>query len=235
MRLSLPSFPDTSVPSEDIKQQLLAWATVHRRDRIFAKDEKIPTRPGLVYFVESGVARLEGRVLRAFFPQIPLESSIIDDSDQGEMFLGIIESGHPFYWESSRSIGIDAYAHCDDTHVFWLYWSELSEWEGLADRVGRSILRQHQHYLGWLSLFGQKRMSDRLLGFLTLLTQEYGIPTEEGLYFPYLLTHAQIGRAIGANRVTVTRLLGRLRHAGAIAFYEDQFLCLPFVSSPKKS
>jgi CRP-like cAMP-binding protein len=124
---------------------------------------------------------------------------------------------------------LHAYAHLEPTQVFWLYWSELSQWEGLGDFIGRSILQQHQHYLAWLSLFGQKRAIDRLLGFLVLLTQEYGIPAPEGLYFPYPLTHAQIGRAIGATRVTVTRLIGRLRAKGVIILHQDHFICLPFL------
>jgi len=64
-----------------------------------------------------------------------------------------------------------------------------------------------------------------------LLTQEYGIPSPDGLYFPYPLTHAQIGRAIGATRVTVTRLLGRLRTQGLIVINEAHFICLPFLSA----
>lgn len=35
---------------------------------------------------------------------------------------------------------------------------------------------QHQRKLLWLSALGQRRTIDRLLGFLTLLIEEYGEP-----------------------------------------------------------
>lgn len=231
MSLFLDLSPVSCQPTDDLRQKLLVWARSHRRDRIFAKDEKIPTRPGLIYVVETGVVRLEGTPDRDFLPLSPRESATTEaDPDLG-MFLGVVKAGQPFYWESSRSMILHAYAHLDSTQVFWLYWSELSQWDGLGDFIGRSILQQHQHYLAWLSLFGQKRALDRLLGFLVLLTQEYGIPSPDGLYFPYPLTHAQIGRAIGATRVTVTRLIGRLRTQGMIVINEAHFICLPFLSA----
>jgi CRP-like cAMP-binding protein len=66
-----------------------------------------------------------------------------------------------------------------------------------------------------------------LLGFLTLLIEEYGEPTEEGYCLPFPLTHAQIGSAIGSTRVTVTRLMGKLRQKGMIRTQGDNLLCLP--------
>ncbi|MGH2413902.1 MAG: helix-turn-helix domain-containing protein, partial [Microcystaceae cyanobacterium] len=42
------------------------------------------------------------------------------------------------------------------------------------------------------------------------------------------LTHAQIGSAIGSSRVTVTRLMGRLRQEGFIVIQGDNCICLPF-------
>lgn len=234
MSLFLDLSPVTCEPTDDVRQQLLVWAQAHRRDRIFAKDEKIPTRPGLIYMIETGAVRLEGTPDREGLPLNPLDLPASEEDTDLGMFLGLVAAGQPFYWESSRSMILHAYAHVDLTQVFWLYWSELSQWEGLGDFIGRSILQQHQHYLAWLSLFGQKRAMDRLLGFLSLLTQQYGIPAPEGLCFPYPLTHAQIGRAIGATRVTVTRLLGRLRQKGVILVKDDHCICLPFLATEKK-
>jgi hypothetical protein len=216
-------------PSSETRQHLIAWARLHRRDRYFNKDEKIPTRSGLIYFIESGVVRLEGTL--EYMPSYLVPESSLG-TDLG-MFLGLVEAQHPFYWESSQFLTLSAYAHLDETQVIWLYWSELSQWQGLGDWIGHSILQQHQHYLGWLSLFGQKRTLDRLLGFLLLLAQKYGVPCSQGVYLPYPLTHTQIGRAIGATRVTVTRLLGRLKQTGTLSLYREQFLCisLPYTES----
>ena len=57
--------------------------------------------------------------------------------------------------------------------------------------------------------------------------REYGQKCDEGYYLPYLLTHAQIGSTIGSTRVTVTRLMGKLRRQGLIRIKEDNIICLP--------
>jgi len=44
------------------------------------------------------------------------------------------------------------------------------------------------------------------------------------LFFP--LTHAQIGSAIGSTRVTVTRLMGKLRQGGMIQNYGEGLICI---------
>jgi CRP-like cAMP-binding protein len=60
------------------------------------------------------------------------------------------------------------------------------------------------------------------------------IPTRSGLLYwvkqgyclPYPLTHAQIGSLIGVTRVTVTRLMTRLRERGLIELGEENVICL---------
>jgi CRP-like cAMP-binding protein len=82
---------------------------------------------------------------------------------------------------------------------------------------------------------GQRRTIDRLLGFLTLLIEEFGEPyvsesepeVVRGYRLPWALTHAQIGSAIGSTRVTVTRLMGKLRSKGLINTEDDNLICLP--------
>ena len=94
--------------------------------------------------------------------------------------------------------------------------------------------RQHQRKLLWLSTLGQRRTIDRLLGFLTLLIDEHGEQCEQGYYLPFPLTHAQIGSAIGSTRVTVTRLMGKLRQGGMIQSYGENLICIPHSANWKK-
>jgi len=49
------------------------------------------------------------------------------------------------------------------------------------------------------------------------------------------LTHAQIGSAIGSTRVTVTRLMGKLRSKGLINTEDDNLICLPAKPTPQKT
>jgi len=100
--------------------------------------------------------------------------------------------------------------------------------------VLNAFRHQHQRKLLWLSALGQRRTIDRLLGFLTLLVEEYGEPSvseeirSSSRLLPTLsLTHAQIGSAIGSTRVTVTRLMGKLRQRGLLVTQPDNLICLP--------
>ena len=43
-------------------QDVFEWAKTHYRDRIFRKDEQIPTRPQLIYLVNQGAVRLVSEI-----------------------------------------------------------------------------------------------------------------------------------------------------------------------------
>lgn len=56
--MSSPPF-NVSLPTPTW-QLLQDWAQSHYRDRTFSKDERVPSRPGLLYLVEQGAVRLVG-------------------------------------------------------------------------------------------------------------------------------------------------------------------------------
>ena len=143
-----------------------------------------------------------------------------------ESFLGFIGSEKPFEIVAQSSFSINAYAHVDQTHVAWLYWQDLDNWPNFRRQLYEDFRYQHQRKLLWLSALGQRKTIDRLTGFLTLLLEEYGVRTEEQYCLPYTLTHAQIGSAIGSTRVTVTRLMGKLRRQGVILVQNDNSICI---------
>ncbi|MDB9311739.1 Crp/Fnr family transcriptional regulator [Spirulina sp. CS-785/01] len=209
-------------------QRIIDWGQEHYRDRIFNKDERIPVRPGLLYLVQRGAVRLTG------VAQVqPPTTSTPSLPEQEEAFLGFVGTGHPFEVIAQPTVNLQAYAHTPQTLVIWLYWHDLDNWPHFRREVLDALRYQHQRKLLWLSILGQRRTIDRLWGFLTLLIEEYGEPTPQGYCLPYPLTHAQIGSAIGSTRVTVTRLMGRLRQQGAIAIQGDNLLCLtqPFAKA----
>jgi CRP-like cAMP-binding protein len=115
----------------------------------------------------------------------------------------------------------------------WFYWQDLQQWPSLHQRIQEEFRLQLQRKLLWLGNLGQRRAIDRLRGFLTLLVEEHGEPSEQGLLLPWSLTHAQIGDAIGATRVTVTRLLGALRAKGFVQILDQNLICLPNAIKPQ--
>lgn len=209
-------------------QRIIDWAQEHYRCRTFSKDEKIPARSGLLYLVQRGAVRLVGSAqVSAASPRIPRIA-------QEEAFLGFVGAGQPFEIVAQSPFNLQSYAHVDQTAVVWMYWHDLDNWPHFRREVLDAFRYQHQRKLLWLSILGQRRTIDRLLGFLTLLIEEYGEPIENGYALPWTLTHAQIGSAIGSTRVTVTRLMGKLRQKGLVKTLDDGLLCIPADSALKR-
>ncbi|MBE9045905.1 Crp/Fnr family transcriptional regulator [Pleurocapsales cyanobacterium LEGE 10410] len=206
-------------------QNIIDWAQTHYRERIFLKDEQIPTRPQLIYLVNRGAVRLVSKA-----PNQPDLNSLneLEESEEqlDEAFLGFIGAGLPFEIVTESSFSIHAYAHVDRTQVAWLYWQDLENWPDFRQEIYEAFRYQHQRKLLWLSALGQRRTIDRLTSFLILLVQEYGTDQEQNCCLPYSLTHAQIGSAIGSTRVTVTRLMGKLRRQGIISIKNDNSICI---------
>jgi len=222
-------------------QRITDWAQDHYRSRTFDKDERIPSRSGLLYLVERGAVRLVGNTQSgggstyAGDDEGEEGSTSFSFPEQEEAFLGFVGAGQPFEVVAQSPFELQSYAHVDDTSVIWLYWNDLDNWPHFRREVLDAFRHQHQRKLLWLSTLGQRRTIDRLLGFLTLLIEEYGQPCETGYYLPWNLTHAQIGSAIGSTRVTVTRLMGKLRQRGQIHIYGDGLLAIPPELPPEKS
>jgi CRP-like cAMP-binding protein len=223
------AFMSSSVPFSEsfstISQQpeIFQWAKSHYRDRIFAKDERIPSRPGLLYLVESGAVRITGKA------QVNIESDgeHSASAESEDVFLGFVGAGQPFEIVSQYPFKLSAYAHIEGTSLVWLYWQDLERWPLLRPLIVETFRYQYQRKLFWLSILGQKRSIDRLMGFLALLIEEYGQPCPDGYYLPYGLTHAQIASAIGTTRVTVTRLMGKLKQKKLLFLKDDHLIGLP--------
>ncbi|MEM9245170.1 MAG: Crp/Fnr family transcriptional regulator [Cyanobacteria bacterium P01_F01_bin.153] len=209
-------------------QRVLDWAQEHYRCRTFAKDEKIPTRPGLIYLVERGAVRLVGTSSAPSVAADPADGEDGSESDVEleEAFLGFVGAGQPFEIVAQSPFSLQSYAHVDRTSVLWMYWNDLENWPHFRREVLDAFRYQHQRKLLWLSTLGQRRTIDRLLGYLTLLVEEFGQPCDQGYCLPWPLTHAQIGSAIGSTRVTVTRLMGKLRKRNLICQQGDNLICL---------
>lgn len=206
-------------------QRILDWAQEHYRYRTFSKDDRIPARAGLLYLVQRGAIRLVGTA------QVGVSTSKavsqLSHQPVEEAFLGFVGAGQPFEIVVQSPFTLSAYSHVDQTSVVWMYWHDLDNWPHFRREVLDAFRYQHQRKLLWLSTLGQRRTIDRLLGFLTLLIEEFGEPCHNGYCLPFPLTHAQIGSAIGSTRVTVTRLMGKLRQRGLINTQGDNLICLP--------
>ncbi|HEY9693736.1 MAG TPA: Crp/Fnr family transcriptional regulator [Oculatellaceae cyanobacterium] len=211
-----------STYSESPTQRVINWAQTHYRFRTFSASEQIPVRPGLLYFIETGIVRLVSTPNTELLPTTQ-EKFLLTPS---ETFLGFVGAEQPFEVMRQLTLSIQAYAHVEKTSVFWMYWHELNNWSDFQQEVMEAFRYQHQRKLLWLNTLSQKQTIDKLIGFLRLLVEEFGVESEAGYYLPFTLTHTQIGNAIGSTRVTVNNLMRQLCQSGLISIKRNNYICL---------
>jgi CRP-like cAMP-binding protein len=86
--------------------------------------------------------------------------------------------------------------------------------------VGRSVRRARWIALH-LAIRCLKRIDARLLVLLWHLADRFGRVTPEGVVVPLGLTHARLGRLVGAQRPSVTSALGELAARGLVSRRDD--------------
>jgi len=82
--------------------------------------------------------------------------------------------------------------------------------------VIRNLSRRIQQLSGKVGALSEPNLEDRLYEVLVNVAWEVGEPAPGGRAIAFPLTHEEIGFLVGAHRVSVTRALARLRHAGKI-------------------
>lgn len=98
----------------------------------------------------------------------------------------------------------------------------------LARGLLRQVVRRLRQTEALLALSGRRRVEDRLQQVLALLSVELGVSTTQGTRISVRLTHQNLANAIGTTRVTVTRMLNRLKDEGFLSFDKHRHLILHF-------
>lgn len=139
-----------------------------------------------------------------------------------ESILGLVGPMMPVARRFTMLNPYEAYAL---THVdlLRLKWEEIESSEVLMRELNRSLIQRLRHTEVMLALLSKRQTSERLIGFLSFLAQEYGKQTPQGIRIEVQLTHHQIADAICTTRVTITRLLGILRKASLIRIGQDRY------------
>ncbi|OKH17490.1 Crp/Fnr family transcriptional regulator [[Limnothrix rosea] IAM M-220] len=217
--MTYPSAANSS-PDEQplITEELRTWATEHYRARTFFREETIPTRPGLLYFVSEGYVRLESTLKQApAGATIELVNTVID-------FVGANQAIDVF---DSDHLSFEAIAQTDRTTIFWVYWADLERWQDLKSQVLEHLQAQSHKQIMLRTILGQKRTVDQLRLYFEFLALLYGEPKETGLKIPFGLTHDNLASVLGTTRVTISRLLNQLKEEGQVLFFDDQYFGVP--------
>jgi CRP-like cAMP-binding protein len=113
-----------------------------------------------------------------------------------------------------------------DVHLIWFSLAEINASPRLAQTLVPQMVRRQRQTEALLAISGQRRVEDRLQHLLLLMKREIGESVAEGTRIGVRLTHQNLANAIGTTRVTVTRLLSKLKNEGAIGIDRDRHIIL---------
>ncbi len=138
-----------------------------------------------------------------------------------ESILGLVGPMMPVARKLTLLHPYEVYAltHVD---ILRLKWEEVENSDVLMRELNRSLIQRLRQTEVMLALQSKRQTSERLIGFLCFLAQEYGKQTSQGVRIDVQMTHQQIADAISTTRVTITRLLGVLRKASLIKIGQDR-------------
>lgn len=179
-----------------------------RRLHFYAKGEEIPLVSQGVWQVCQGLVQL---------------STLCQNGE--EVWLGWAEPSTFFGQWFSLLRSYQAIALCD-VQLTWFSLAEINASPRLSQIVLPQLVRRIQQTEALLAISGQRRVEDRLQHLLMLMKQQIGQPVAEGTRIEMRITHQNLANAIGTTRVTVTRLLSKLKSEGLITIDRNRHIIL---------
>lgn len=142
-----------------------------------------------------------------------------------EVLLGLAGPSMPFGFPLSSLESYFATA-LSKVELLRLTLTDIEASPTLSQRVFRQLNRRLRQTEVMLALVGHRRVEVRLRHLLYLLQDELGQPVAGGTRIAVKLTHQQLANAIGTTRVTVTRLLGKLRDENWLTLDQSRHIVL---------
>jgi CRP-like cAMP-binding protein len=132
-------------------------------------------------------------------------------SDGSMVLLGLFGPGQLLFEHPSDDCPLQFVAHTD-VEVEMLTWEDATARPGFVERLRERLWMME----AWAAMQAHPHLDHRLLGILSLLAEQWGVPDGDGMRVELRITHAQLAAAVGATRATVTRTLSDLRLRGLI-------------------
>lgn len=82
-----------------------------------------------------------------------------------------------------------------------------------------------------LAIIAIRKVEDRLKSLLSLLKQEIGQPTSDGVRLQVRFTHQHLAESIHTTRVTITRTLGNFLNQGLISLDREKHIIVKGLST----
>lgn len=202
------ALPDGLKSVANHQRYLLEELYRDRRLYSYANGESIWMEPEEVWVVCRGVVLL----------------SVLHPSGD-EVLLGLAGPSMPFGLPFSVLSAYNARA-LSAVDLLCLPLADVEASPVLAQNLFRQLSRRLRQTEAVLALSGHRRIEERLRHLLLLLKEEIGQPVPQGTRLNVKLTHQQLASAIGTSRVTITRLLGKLRQEGWVCLDRDRHIVI---------
>lgn len=134
-------------------------------------------------------------------------------ADGAPVLLGLYGPGQLLVGHPTDSCYLELRAHTA-VSVNTQSWQEAQADPALAERL-RATLRSLE---AWAAIQARPYLDQRILGLLSLLSEQFGSQVEGGMVVDVRLTHGQLATAVNATRSTVTKVLGELRARGVLSW-----------------
>ncbi len=166
--------------------------------RSYPVGKRIPLRNDEVCIIYRGIVRIQTL-----------------QSEGEESILGFVGPMMPILSDFTMFNVYEIYA-LTPVDLLRLSWSEVQKSDDLMRELNLTLIQRLRHTEALLALRSKRQTSERLIGFLSFLAQEYGRRTPQGILLEIQLTHQQIADTIGTTRVSITRMIGLLKKASLI-------------------
>ncbi|MBF2025249.1 MAG: Crp/Fnr family transcriptional regulator [Oscillatoriales cyanobacterium C42_A2020_001] len=196
------------VPPQRDLRNFLEEVYHERHLQAFRAGQTIPLNSQDIWIVCRGVVQL---------------STLYPNGD--EALLGLACSSMPFGLPLSLIYPYQAIA-LSDVDLMCLTLAEVQQSPALSQEIFQHLTRRLRQAEAMLAMAGCRRVEERLRQLLLLLQMEIGQPTVEGTRLNVRLTHQHLASAIGTTRVTVTRLLGKLKEEGWLRLDKERHIVL---------
>ena len=132
--------------------------------------------------------------------------------DGSEVLLGLMGPGCLVIPHPEDTCFIQLVAH-SDALVTVRSWEQATGISHFPERLRCRL----QRIEAWAAMQARPHLDQRIIGILSLLAEQFGVPCSEGRIVDVRITHTQLASAVGATRTTITRTLGDLRRQGVLS------------------
>ncbi|MDM9380426.1 helix-turn-helix domain-containing protein [Chlorogloeopsis sp. ULAP01] len=174
----------------------------------YSKREIIPLDPQTIWYVHQGLVKL---------------TTLCETNE--EVLVGLAVPGMVFgsYMTSLNTYQATALS---DTELVSISVFEIIASPSLSHALLPKINQRLRQTESFLVISGLRKVHDRLECFLQLLKQEIGETVVQGTRLKVRLTHEDFANACCTTRVTITRLLCKLKKQGRISFDVHRYIIL---------